>query len=320
MDFTLTDEQSMLRDTARALFAKEAPTTLARACIADAHGADGLWAGQLSGWMELAGTDLVDLTLFMEEYGRALVPGAFLPTLLAAQFAPVADGVTSTLAMAGADGYWVPRDGATRTFVPEAELVDTITVVSSGSVVTVPAAEVTMHAVETMEMTRHFATIEVPTGLAWSPLTVDQMTAATERCTVIVAAELIGVARWLLDTSVEYSKERIQFDKPIGSFQGLQWKMADAALALERAAAAVSYAAMCVDADDADRHRAVHGARAEAGTAGKRVATDAMAVHGGIGYTYEHDLHLYLRRAFAAEGLFGTVSWHIDRLADLLFA
>jgi alkylation response protein AidB-like acyl-CoA dehydrogenase len=77
---------------------------------------------------------------------------------------------------------------------------------------------------------------------------------------------------------------------------------------------------MAVDADDVDRHRAVHGARAEAGAAAKRVAVDAMAVHGGIGYTYEHDLHLYLRRAYAGEGLFGTVSWHLDRLADLIFA
>src|SRR5664279_6558965 len=99
MDFTLTDEQSMVRDTARALFAKESPTTLARACIVDAHAADRLWVDHLSGWMELAGGDLVDLTLFMEEYGRALVPGAFLPTLLAAQFVPVAEGTTSTLAM-----------------------------------------------------------------------------------------------------------------------------------------------------------------------------------------------------------------------------
>ncbi len=320
MDFTLTDEQSMLRDTARALFSKEAPPTLARACIEDPHAADRLWTEQLAGWMELAEGDLVDLTLFMEEYGRGLVPGVFLPTLLAAQFAPVAEGASSTLAMAGADGFWIPRDGATRTFVPEGELADTVTIVGAAGVASVPAADVTMAPFSTMELVRRYVSVEVPSSSTWDARTVDELTHATERATIIVAAELIGVARWLLDTSVEYSKERVQFDRPIGSFQGLQWKMADAALALERAAAAVSYAAMCVDADDADRHRAVHGARAEAGTAAKRCATDAMAIHGGIGYTYEHDLHLYLRRAYAGEGLFGTASWHLDRLADLLFA
>jgi alkylation response protein AidB-like acyl-CoA dehydrogenase len=251
------------------------------------------------------------------------VPGAFLPTLLAAQFTDVPDGSPATLALAGTDGYWVPNDDATKTFVPEGASLPAgskVAVVSSAGMAVVDLSDCEAVELDTMEMVRRYGRVTPPSGLSYEAIEPGALTDALERSTVIVAAELIGVARWLLDSSVEYSKERVQFDKPIGSFQGLQWKMADAALALERAAAAVSYAAMAVDADDPDRHRAVHGARAEAGSASKRCATDAMAIHGGIGYTYEHDLHLYLRRAFAGEGLFGTVAWHLDRLADLLFA
>ena len=107
---------------------------------------------------------------------------------------------------------------------------------------------------------------------------------------------------WLLDTTVAYAKERVQFDVPIGSFQAVQHKLVDMALDLRaRRPRPSSYAAMCVDADDPDRHRAVHVAKAAAGAAARRAAKDGMQVHGGIGYTWEHDLHLQLRRAYADE-------------------
>jgi alkylation response protein AidB-like acyl-CoA dehydrogenase len=92
------------------------------------------------------------------------------------------------------------------------------------------------------------------------------------------------------------------------------------ALVLERATAAVQYAAMTVDADHRDRTRACHVAKAAAGEAARRILKDGIQVHGGIGYTWEHDLHLYLRRATADEYLLGPTGWHHDRLADLLFA
>jgi alkylation response protein AidB-like acyl-CoA dehydrogenase len=139
-----------------------------------------------------------------------------------------------------------------------------------------------------------------------------------ERATVALAAELVGVSRWLLDTTLAYVNERVQFGKPVGSFQGLQWELVDMALDHERAAAAVYYAAMAVDADDSDRHRAVHVAKAAAGTAARHSARTGLQAHGGIGYTWEHDLHLYLRRAYAGDDLLGDTAYHHDRLAELL--
>jgi alkylation response protein AidB-like acyl-CoA dehydrogenase len=120
--------------------------------------------------------------------------------------------------------------------------------------------------------------------------------------------------------ALDHAKTRQQFDRPIGSFQAIQHKLAEMSLELERATAAVHAAAMTCDSGTADRTRAAHVAQAAAGAAARRCLKDAIQIHGGIGYTLEHDLHLFLRRATAAESLLGTTPWHHDRLADLLFA
>ena len=92
------------------------------------------------------------------------------------------------------------------------------------------------------------------------------------------------------------------------------------ALAWEQSSAAVAYAAMTLDAGDADRRSAVHVAKASAGEAARHCARDGIQVHGGIGFTWENDLHFRLRRAYASDYLLGQASWHHDRLADHLFA
>jgi alkylation response protein AidB-like acyl-CoA dehydrogenase len=148
---------------------------------------------------------------------------------------------------------------------------------------------------------------------------VPQLQAWTDRATTAYAAETVGVARRCFDMALAYAKERVQFDVPIGSFQAIQHKLAEMSLLVERATAAVHYAAMAVDADDPDRTRAAHVAKAASGEAARRCLRDSMQIHGGIGYTWEHDLQLFLRRATASEYLFGPTGWHQDRIADLLF-
>jgi alkylation response protein AidB-like acyl-CoA dehydrogenase len=326
MDFTLTAEQEMLRDTARQLFDQECSSTFVRAAWADPVAARPLWERHLAGWMDLAAGDLVDLVLFATEHGRAVAPGVFFGSLLAAQVA-AAGGVelsgSAAVAVAGVDGVWRPNDEPVATHVLEADEVDQLVVVGGSPEApwlrVVDAAGVDRREVAELDRLRRGFEVDVSTVPAGDAVDPDAWRHAVERCLVIVAAESIGVARWLLDTSVAYAKERVQFDRPIGSFQGLQWKLVDCALELERAAAAVSYAAMCVDANDADRHRAVHGAKAEAGLAARRCARDGLQSHGGIGYTWEHDLHLRLRRAFTNDALMAPSGWHLDRLAELLF-
>ncbi len=319
MDFRLTDEQQLLVDTAKALLAKECPSSLVRAAIDDATAGQPLFDRHLREWVALAGGPLVDLSLFLVEAGAAVAPGPFLAT--AGLFAPLlmatghelADGaiageVTGTVQMAESDR------------VVDAEQADYVAVVGAGPTLTVrTVAELSLQPVETFDLVRR--SYRVTGAVGGDPFAVEASAVddARERATVAIAAESVGVTRWLLDASVAYAKERVQFGKPIGTFQAVQHKLVDMALAYEQAAAAVAYAAMCIDADDADRHRAVHVAKAEAGAAARRCAKDGMQVHGGIGYTWEHDLHLRLRRAYANDALFGTSEHHLTALAAELF-
>jgi len=329
MDFSLSDDQELLRDTARAMLANECPTTLLRAHIDDPGAADPLWT-HLREFAALATGSCADLHLFAEELGYVAAPGAFVPTVALA--APVlaaagdehVDGIvageaTATLAVAGADGVWLPNGDAVKTFVPEADRVDWIVVVDAGpSVRVVATADASLHHVGTVDFSRRMFEVEAPgTG---TPLDSEALARALDRATAVVATEMVGTARRLFDMALAYAKDRIQFDVPIGSFQAIQHRLADCSLAVERATAAVQYAAMTVDADDADRRRAAHVAKAAAGAAATRAAKDSAQVHGGIGYTWEHDLHLFIRHAYGSEAWMGTTDWHHDRLGELLFA
>jgi alkylation response protein AidB-like acyl-CoA dehydrogenase len=331
MDFTLTDDQQLLRDTARNLLAKECPPALLRAHMEDASAADGLWE-HLRSYAALGGGAATDLCLFLRETGSVAAPGPFFAT--AALFAPVLgaighdllagvhDGtVTGTVAIAGADARWAPNAEPTKTFVLEADRVRHVAVVEPGpAVVIVERPGERLRAVETLDPSRRVFDLDAR-ELAGPrhPIDAGRLQAVLDTAHVAIAAEMTGTAHRIFDMAVAYAKVRHQFDRPIGSFQAIQHKLADMALALERAVAAVQYAAMTVDAADADRTRACHVAKAAAGEAARRIVKDGIQIHGGIGYTWEHDLHLYLRRAIADEYLLGPTGWHHDRIADLLF-
>jgi alkylation response protein AidB-like acyl-CoA dehydrogenase len=205
------------------------------------------------------------------------------------------------------------NDESTKTFVLEADRVDHVLSVWSSGVTRSAVSGV--RAVGSVDWSRRIFEVDVRPVSPHSNANIDDW---LERAWIAVAAELVGTARWMLHTTIEYAKQRVQFDVPIGSFQAIQHKLANMSLAVERAISATYYAAMAVDADDADRHRAAHVAKAAAGRAATLCAKDGIQIHGGIGYTWEHDLHLYIRRAYASEHFMGTSGWHHDRLADLL--
>ncbi len=330
MDFTLTEEQRIIQHTARALFTRECPLALIKSAWEDPGVAQSLWQNHLWDWLALSEQSLADTSLFMQEYGRALVPGVFLPSLLAAYAASTVDATLSgaaTVAVAGVDGSWTPNEDAIRHFVPAAAQVQEIVVVSgtpqAPRVAVVPAAQLAMSEVEQWDRLRPLYRVDVKgTGSSHDKghaITPQAWQRVVHRALVTVAAELIGVGQHLLDGAIEYAKVREQFGRPIGAFQGLQWKLVDTALELERAAAAVSYAAMCVDAGVAEAPYAVHSAKLEAGGAARRCARTSLQVHGGIGYTWEHGLHYWLRRAYAGDAFMGPSDYHAQRLADLLF-
>ncbi len=333
MDFALTPDQELLRDTARGLLARECPPAIVRAHRDDPAAAEPLW-NHLRDFAALGAASTVDLCVFVEELGFVAAPGPFFATT--ALFQPVlaaigsdlvdaaaAGSLTGTVALAGADGLWTPNSDPVKTFVLDADVVDMVAIVDvvdgRPSVTLVEGAA--PRRVETVDSSRRVFEIDVVEG---ERVRVDAATLAAlvDRATVVLAAELVGTARRLFDMSLQYAKERHQFGVPIGSFQAIQHKLADMSLDVERAWSAVYYAAMALDAGDElsddTRARAVHVAKAAAGEAAKRAAKDGIQIHGGIGYTWEHDLHLFIRRAYASEALLGPTAWHHDRLADLL--
>jgi alkylation response protein AidB-like acyl-CoA dehydrogenase len=328
MDFSLTDDQVLLRDTARQLLADHCPTTLLRAHATDPGAADALWA-RLREFVPLGIGPTTDLCIFMEELGTVAAPTPFFAT--ACLYAPLLEAIgehdldavldgaaTGTVALAGSDGIWRPNGEHRKTFVPDAVAVDLVAVIAAGGAVTLLAAPPARR-IDTLDTTRCLYEVEtaVP-GTAAGTISRDALDAFVSRATVALAAELVGTARRLLAMTLAHARERAQFDVPIGSFQAVQHKLADMSLDVERAAAAVSYAAMTLDADDEDRHRAVHVAKAAAGEAARRAAKDGIQIHGGIGFTAEHDLHLFIRRAYGTDALLGSAADHHDRLADLL--
>jgi alkylation response protein AidB-like acyl-CoA dehydrogenase len=132
---------------------------------------------------------------------------------------------------------------------------------------------------------------------------------------VAACADLVGGMTWVLETSVEFAKTREQFGKPIGAFQAVQHQCADMLLLLESARSATYYAAWALSEGTADAGRAVSIAKAYCSDAGREVGNRGIQIHGGIGFTWEHDLHLYYRRAKASELMFGDATWHREQVA-----
>jgi alkylation response protein AidB-like acyl-CoA dehydrogenase len=331
VDFSLTDDQQLLRDTARRLLRDQCPPALVRAHVDDRDAYRPLWL-HLREFAALGVGDCTDLCLFLEEVGYAAAPGPFLASvafaapLLDAAGAPHLDAVlagerSATVAIAGARGLWEPNEEARKLFVPDADIVDDVVVVGAEwAIAVVPRMDCTLTRIESVGFSRPLFAVEIPGSVA-ATATLDAAAGAAwlDRVHTAAAAELVGTARHLFEMSLQYAKERVQFDRPIGSFQAIQHKLAEMSLALERSIAAVQYAAMTVDAADADRARAAHAAKAAASVAAHRMVKDSAQIHGGIGYTWEHDLQLFIRHALLGETQLGTAEWHHDRLADLLF-
>ena len=307
MDFSLTPDQELLRDTARKLIERECPPALVRAHIDDPSVYAPLWR-HLAEYTPLGVGPGSDCCLFLEQTGYAAAPGPFLATVLYG-------ALTEDDASTGTDAL---DDDPTMPFVLEADRVERIVFVGPGpTLAVVDAGACATEFVDQVDFSRRLFRVNAP-STGFESLDPNRLAAWRDRAHVCLAAEMVGTSRRIFDMALAYAKERYQFDVPIGSFQAIQHKLADMSLALERATAAVHYASMTVDAADPDRERACHVAKAAAGEAARRILKDGIQIHGGIGYTWEHDVQLYVKRIKSGEQLFGTRSAHKARIADLL--
>lgn len=259
---------------------------------------------------------------------------------------PIAEGrLKATLALTergasyGAESITVRADrsdsgyviNGTKLFVPDAQVADLIICVArTGEGISLFAVEsksegLGITPLKTLDQTRRLYEVSFErvkaspdsligdAGRAWP-----QVERALDRAIVGLCAEMVGGAARSLEMSVEYSKSRVQFGRPIGSFQAIQHRCADMLLLAESARSAV-YAAAC-SASEGDTNLPLMASIAKAYTsdAYTKVAGEAIQIHGGMGFTWEHDAHLYLKRAKADEASFGDASYHRERVARLI--
>ena len=337
MDFELSDDQVALRDGARSLLdGRSAPTQVRE--VVDAGGGidDGLWSAMVEqGWTALAvpedkgglGLGIVELALLLEEVGGHVAPAPVLQQALALDALVTGDGpielidaLTSGEAIGTVAFKPVTSDGATVTGRPEpvihAPLARVLIVRTEDELFAVDG--LTSTAEPAMDRTRSLGWVSLDGAPAVRIGGADAVERFIDLGALGHSAELLGASARVLDLSVEYAKERVQFGRPIGSFQAIKHRCADMLVDVEGMRSAVYHAVWALGAGDPDRSVAASTAKTWCSDASRRVMASGLQVHGGIGFTWEHDLHLFVKRAQLDGISFGDATWHRDRLGQLL--
>jgi alkylation response protein AidB-like acyl-CoA dehydrogenase len=318
MRFTLSDDQQEIKRTARDLLASRSTWERVRTAAEAGRYDDALW-GELCelGWPGIAvaeehggqGLGIVELAALLEELGYACAPVPFLGTVCAAL--AIEHGGTDEQKAA-----WLPRLasgeargalGAAGELVPDAAGADVVVVVD-GDGATLGSAE----PVDAIDPTRRYGRVT-----AGDEALGGDVRAGLDRALVAVSAELVGVAQRALDMSVEYVKERKQFGVPVGTFQAVQHKAAQMLLDAEGGRSATYHAAWAADADPARLPIAAASAKAWTSDAAKSATGAAIQLHGGIGFTWEADVHWLFKRAQLDGSFLGGGGTHRARVARL---
>lgn len=271
------------------------------------------------------GLGAVELCLVLEEAGRHLLPEPLLE--MAAIVAPAVAECASATARAD----WLPRlcSGEATAgvgLVPGAPIAeataDVLLVAHENALFLAPRAHLDLRRETSVDGARRLATLSgappVDTRIAEGDDAHRAIARASTRGALAAAAELVGLSRRMLDDAVEHVKVRKQFGAPIGSFQAVKHHLADALTAIEMARPLVLAAAWSVDAGEPDAEARVSMAKARTSDAASLVAKKALQCHGAIGYSFEHHLHLAMKRAWALSRAFGDAAEHRARVARLI--
>ncbi|MEU8342488.1 acyl-CoA dehydrogenase [Spirillospora sp. NPDC048832] len=355
MAIGLTEEHEALAESVRGFAERNIPAAAVRAVLdADEETRPGFWPALAEqGLLGLhldeehggQGYGLLELSVVLEELGRAAAPGPFLPTVLAgavidassnaklrAELLPALAGGSKTAAVA-LDGALTGRreDGSlvvtgTSGTVLGAALADVVVLPVAADEgeqwVAVDAADLTVTPVASLDRVRRVAAVEASGVAVAADRVLDGVTAGrvTDLAAALFGAEAAGLAGWLVDTAAEYAKVREQFGRPIGQFQGVKHKAARSLIALEQARAAAWDAARALDEGTGEAGFAAAVSAVIALDAGVQTARDAIQILGGIGFTWEHDAHVYLRRALTLRALLGPSTRWAAKVAELALA
>ncbi|GAA3810654.1 acyl-CoA dehydrogenase family protein [Sphaerisporangium flaviroseum] len=326
MNFAFNDDQLALAATVKDVLRAHCPPRAVREA--------GLGGDRTPAWPHLAklglfgvlvperhgglGLGMTDAVLAFEETGRAALPGPIAETAAAAPVLLATDPAASASALPGVAA------GTTRAsvrlgdqvYAPDADLADLLILEQDGEVHAVPADAVRLTPQPGVDPVRRLFTVAFDP----SPRTrlAHARPAALRAVTVAVAAQLIGLSRHLLETTVVYARARKQFGTPVGGFQAVKHQLADVAIAIDFAAPLVYAAALATDRDLPSADRDVSAAKAAAGEAADRAARVALQVHGAIGYTDELDLRLWLVRVWSLASAYGNTGLHRSRLRSAI--
>ena len=372
MDFSLTEEQEMLRKLARDFLVTECPKSLTKEMAKDEKGHPAeLWHKMAElGWMglmlpeEYGGTDgsFLDLTVLLEEMGRACLPGPFFSTVVLGgltiaeagnesqkqELLPqVANGdLLLTLALTEPNARYTPESISIKAtpqnndyviegiklFVSDAHVADRIICVARTTNCADPSDGITLFMADAKSPGLSCTLLQTMTGdkqceVVWDKVKVPHgnmlgekdkgwthVERVLEKATIALCAEMVGGAQQVLEMSVAYAQERIQFGRPIGSFQAIQHHCANMATDVD-GCRYITYQAAWKLSKGLPCSKEVAMAKAWTSEAFRRVAALGQQIHGGIGFTEDHDMPLYFKRAKSWELMFGDTCFHHETVA-----
>ncbi len=351
MKFQLTDEQRALQDAVRSYLGDRFGQQQIRAFYDDVTSdgiPEGLWkAIGEQGWLAVLvpeehdgiGLGLLDAAVIARAFGAATVPGPWLGTILTGEALRLAGspdqqakwlprlaagevkGAVALLAR-GSDSL-PPATASNGTLSGDLGLVeyaaqaDLLVVAAQDGLYLVEPSAATITPHEVLDRTTRLATVTLENASAEKLEAGNPLADLVDRGAVLAANDLAGIARKALTDTVEYDKTRVQFGKPVGSFQAIKHDLADIHLATTMAEHAAYYAAHALDLDAPGKELAVSIAKAKAGDTADTSVSAMIQYHGGIGYTWEHDSHFYFKRAKRLQYVFGDASQHRERIASL---
>jgi alkylation response protein AidB-like acyl-CoA dehydrogenase len=302
------------------------------------------------------GGKMVGIAALVEEAGRHALPSPLVATISAALvlraahtpaadawLARIADGTSAALAITDARGSWNPEDcgvsaradgadlvlSGTAHFVQDAFKADVLVVSARGErglvlcAVARGAAGVALEQDHIVDLTRDQATVRfenarVARADVASESGAEALREAWPALLVLVAADLCGTSEWQLQTTVEYAKQRKQFERQIGFFQAVKHPLVNAMIEIDRARSLLYHAACCIDTGDADAEATARMAKSAASDAGAYISDRSVQLHGGIGFTWECDVHIYFKRSLHNQVLLGDGPYQRRVIAETL--
>jgi alkylation response protein AidB-like acyl-CoA dehydrogenase len=330
MDFGFSDEQQEIKSTAREFVADHfKPEKVRELAESGSPYDEAIWSEMCElGWAGIAiseehggqGLGTVELVILQEELGYRCAPSPLLSNAYAG-------AMIESAGSSEQQARWLPgiasgeaRGAAELTCDPDpivgwAEGASVLVMADDGDgAKLVEPSDASLERLELIDPTRAYSRViaqggePLPGEIAWAG-SVGQ---------VALAAELVGIAQGALDMAVEYAKERKQFDRPIGSYQAVSHRLANMLWDVEEARSLTYYAAWCADAQPESLPLAASMAKARASDAATRVTHDAIQTFGGIGFTWEHDVHFLLKRARVGAEMLGSARQHRHRVAGLV--